>query len=230
MTAPRVSRRTVLISGALLGTAGLAAWARPDQMVADGLTPLHLETDVPRQFGDWQVDPRVPVVLPAPDVQAAMNQIYADSVARTYVNAQGQQVMLSIAYGRNQTDAVQVHKPEGCYGGQGFGVSAVSVNLVELNGRRVPVRRMVATRFERIEPVTYYTVIGDVVSSAGWREKLVQLKYGLHKRIPDGLLMRVSSLGDAKVQYPVHDRFLRELLAALRPEMRPRFVGLETSA
>jgi EpsI family protein len=230
MSTPRISRRGFLISGAMLSGAGMAVWIRPDQLVADELTPLHVAEVIPKRFGDWQEDARIPVVLPAPDVQAAINRIYAETVARTYVNSTGQQIMLSIAYGRNQSDAVQVHKPEGCYGGQGFGVGPVTVSMIELGGRLVPMRRMIATRFERVEPVSYYTVIGNVVSSTGWREKIVQLKYGLSKRIPDGLLMRVSSIGDSERQFPLQDQFLRDLLAALPAEQRPRFVGRESSA
>mgnify|MGYP006871988586 CR=1 FL=1 len=41
-----------------------------------------------------------PVVLPAPDVQAALDRIYNQTVARTYVSAKGGSVMLSLAYGR----------------------------------------------------------------------------------------------------------------------------------
>ncbi len=232
MAAPtRISRRGLLISGAMLAGAGLAVWIRPDHLIADEEAPLDLEKLIPRQFGNWQVDSRIPVVLPAPDVQAAMKLIYAQTVARTYVNSDGRQVMLSIAYGRSQSDAVQVHKPEGCYQGQGFGVGPVTVSMVELvSGRQVPIRRMVANRSDRNEPVSYYTLIGTVVSSTSWREKVTQLRYGLSKRIPDGLLMRVSSIGNAEQEVPEQDAFLRELIQALPPQARVRVVGTESYA
>jgi EpsI family protein len=146
------------------------------------------------------------------------------------VNDRGERIMLSLAYGRNQTDAVQVHKPEGCYQGQGFGVSDVSVQMLKLGARELPVRRMVATRLDRVEPVTYYTVIGNVVSSTGWREKVVQLEYAMSKRIPDGLLVRVSSLGQPQAQYDIQQRFLNDMLQAIPAAWRHRFVGTESRA
>jgi EpsI family protein len=226
----RISRRGVLLGGTLFGAAGLAAWARPDKLAADEKQPLELDTLVPRSFGAWQIDPHTPVVLPAPDVQAAIDRIYNQTVARTYIDTTGARVMLSLAYGRNQSDAVQVHKPEGCYQGQGFGVGPVSVHAVTLGGRALPVRRMVASRPDRLEPVTYYTLIGNVVSSTGWREKVVQLEYAVSKRIPDGLLVRVSSLGEPNEQYLVQERFLKDLIDALPVDQRHRFVGTESRA
>jgi EpsI family protein len=110
-------------------------------------------------------------------------------------------------------------------------VGPVTVSMVELvSGRQVPIRRMVANRSDRNEPVSYYTLIGTVVSSTSWREKVTQLRYGLSKRIPDGLLMRVSSIGNAEQEFPEQDAFLRELIQALPPQARVRVVGTESYA
>lgn len=225
-----ISRRGFILGGSLMGAAALAAWARPDKLSADEQEPLNLEALVPTRFGRWQIDPHTPVVLPSPDVQAALDRIYNQTVARTYLSEQGERVMLSMAYGRNQSDAVQVHKPEGCYQGQGFAVGPVTVDLKPVGGRAIPMRRMVATRVNRLEAVSYYTLIGGVVSSTGWREKLVQLHYAMSKRIPDGLLVRVSSLGTPAEQYKVQDLFLNELIQGVPAAQRHRILGTETRA
>jgi EpsI family protein len=225
----KISRRGLLLTGAMVSGAALAVWLRPDRLLAEQQSAMELKDVIPEKFGDWRVDERIPVILPAPDVQAAIDMIYAQTLARTYVHQNGQQIMLSIAYGRNQSDAVQVHKPEGCYQGQGFGVEPLSVAMLELvPGRSIPLRRMIASRFSRQEPVSYYTLIGNVVSSTAWREKVVQLKYGLHKKIPDGLLVRVSSVGSPEKEFPAQEIFLKDLMAIIPPDLLPRVVGTES--
>jgi hypothetical protein len=59
---------------------------------------------------------------------------------------------------------------------------------------------------------------------------VVQLEYALSKRIPDGLLVRVSSLGAPDEQFAVQQRFLVELIQAIPEAWRYRFVGTETRA
>ena len=52
--------------------------------------------------------------------EAIINKIYNQTLTRTYINPRGDRIMLSIAYGRDQSDALQMHKPELCYPAQGF--------------------------------------------------------------------------------------------------------------
>ena len=86
---------------------------------------IGLETMVPTRFGDWQLDETVLPVLPPPDVEAKVKQIYDETLARTYIDRTGERVMLSIAYGGDQTGRLRVHRPESCYSGQGFLVRKV---------------------------------------------------------------------------------------------------------
>ena len=56
-----------------------------------------------------------------------------------------------------------------------------------------------ATRLEthlgqRFEPVTYWTVVGDHITTTGVNKKLTEMRYGLRGRVPDGMLVRVSSI------------------------------------
>lgn len=221
-----ISRRSFLIGASIAGSIGLAHYARPTHLVADQASPLDLETLIPAKFGNWEIDPHVPVLLPPPDLQASLNQIYSQVLARTYRNQDGQGIMLSVAYGRNQTDAVQVHKPEGCYGGQGFGLTPVNVHVLHLNGRDIPVKRMVASKIGRIEPITYWALIGDTVAAKNWQEKVRQIKYALNRQIPDGLLFRVSSINtDAERAYKLHEQFANDLITGIPSELRPRLVG-----
>jgi EpsI family protein len=142
------------------------------------------------------------------------------------VNFSGNRIMLSIAYGGDQSDAMQVHRPEVCYTAQGFQVLREALSRLSTPYGQLPVKRLVASQGPRVEPITYWIVIGDEVTQGGLQHKLVQLKYGLTGRIPDGMLVRVSSIdrNDTRA-YQLQDQFLSSMLDAISPENRVRFAG-----
>lgn len=221
-----MQRRSFVLLGAALASVALARYARPTHLVADQLSALDLEKAVPTKFGQWEIDTHVPVVLPSPDLQASLDRIYSQVLARTYRDADGNSLMLSLAYGRNQTDAVQIHKPEGCYGGQGFALSPVNVAKLSIGDRDFPVRRLVATKHARIEPITYWTLIGDTIAAKSWQEKVRQIEYAVNRQIPDGLLFRMSSIdGDRERAYQLHVRFAKDLIKSLPADVVQRIIG-----
>jgi hypothetical protein len=60
--------------------------------------------------------------------------------------------------------------------------------------------------------------------------KLVQLRYGVRGLIPDGLLIRVSSLDrDADAAFKQHEEFVRALMASVQPSLRLRLLGSASS-
>src|SRR6185369_6497094 len=128
------------------------------------------------------------------DVQEKLDRLYGQVVARTYVNSQGERMMLTVAYGGDQSDALKAHRQEVCYRAQGFDVSRIESARVKAAGRDVPVTRMFAVRGERAEPVTYWFTMGDRVVRGRLERLRVQVESGLAGRIPDGMLVRVSSL------------------------------------
>jgi EpsI family protein len=91
----------------------------------------------------------------------------------------------------------------------------------------LPVTRVFTSLGNRNEPVTYWTTIGDrVIKSSGLQKKLVEMSYGLRGNIPDGMLIRVSSIDSDKAHaYRIHDRFSNQMLEALGPEARVRLAG-----
>ena len=55
---------------------------------------------------------------------------------------------------------------------------------------------------------------------------MVQLKYGLSGEIPDGMLVRVSSLGsDAQGAYRAHISFVKELIDSMKKEDAAHLLG-----
>lgn len=220
-------RKQIISSFLLMLLMCAAAFAsyefKPRQLLAEKSEPLDLEGLIPKKFNDWRIDDSLPVVIPSEQTLAALNKIYNQTLARTYVNDSGQRVMLSIAYGGDQSDAMQAHMPEGCYEGQGFEVQEKSKNLLHIDLGGLPVSRMVAKLGQRNEPVTYWIVIGNRFARSQWEMKLVKLRYGFEGYIPEGMLVRVSSISfDADKAFEIQKSFSRDLIASVDVEKRAR--------
>jgi EpsI family protein len=187
---------------------------------------VNLERMLPTQLGEWRVDPTSVPVAPARDVQANLDRIYNQVVSRTYVNAQGAVMMLTVAYGGDQSDALKAHRQEACYAAQGFAIRDLHPDAMSIDGRTIPVTRMLALRGERSEPVTYWLTMGDRVVLGRLERLRVQLASGMHGRMPDGMLVRVSSLStDAAGAYAAQQAFMGEVVAAMQPRDAARLVG-----
>lgn len=224
-----MKRRHAILSLALMASgAGAAKVMRPKVYVSELLPKFTLEQVFPRRFGDWRIDELTPVVLPSPDVQKALDAVYNQVLSRTYVNSDGRRIMLSVAYGGDQSDGTKIHRPENCYPGQGFSISGNHKSTMALpGGALLPVRRLVGTLGGRVEPITYWMMVGEQATLSSLDNKLAQLQFGLRGQIADGMLIRISSISrETEEAYALHDRFSGEMYAAIEPGMRKRIFGL----
>ncbi len=204
-----------------LASAALQPRAQPDRALA-------LDTLIPAAFGGWRIDPTTAPVPPSPDVQANLDELYDQILTRTYVDADGNRMMLVIAYGGDQSDSLKAHRQEVCYAAQGFTIRSVLPDQPTLADRAVPLVRVHATKGRRSEPMSYWFTMGDRVAIGRLERLILQLRYGLQGRIPDGLLVRVSSLGsDLPSHFAAQDAFLEAMLASLPPAHRTRLAGLQ---
>ncbi len=218
-----------LLIGLTLFVAAAGGFAlKPTRHIADQGPKIDLSTLVPQQFADWKIDETIVPLLADPKQTAMINKIYNQTLSRTYVNSRGVRIMLSIAYGGDQSDSMQVHKPEVCYPAQGFQVLKLVTGMFDTGFGHIPVKRLLATQGTRVEPIIYWLTIGDTVAVNSLKWKLAQMKYGLTGKVPDGMLFRVSSLGDEAAAYPVQEEFIRVLLKTLSPENRKRLIGSAT--
>lgn len=214
----------------MLCTSVLAYAARPTHKIADESEQVNLEQIIPQQFNEWRIVNMSSQIV-NPETAAALNKIYAQTLSRVYENAKGQRVMLSIAYGKDQSDSVSAHMPEGCYSGQGFAVNNVSRHALNTQFGDIPVLRLLATKSNRIEPITYWLTTGKKVGYPGWETKKIKLQYALNGSIPDGFLMRVSSITSSVDStnidnaYALQKSFTTDLLAGVLPNQRVRLMG-----
>jgi len=221
-----INRRMLIIALLMFSGAGLAWAMKPTQRIADASEKPVLKTLIPSQIGEWKIDASIVPIEPSPDVQAALNKIYNQTLSRTYVNPAGRRIMLSIAYGGDQSDSMQVHQPEVCYAAQGFEVFGAVAGLLLTQYGELPVKRLIARQGNRNEPITYWVVVGDKATLSGLKQKLAQLSYGLTGKVPDGFLVRISSIDlDRQSAYQLQEEFIKSMLGAMNEKDRARIVG-----
>ena len=203
----------------LAAFAGAQAW-RPTARLADTRPKVELETMFPKAFGDWRVDDRMPVQLISPDTQAMLDKIYNQTLSRTYINVKGDRIMLSVAYGGDQSDGTRAHRPEVCYPAQGFQIEASRDGQLTFDGRSLRVRQLVSRLGGRVEPITYWITVGERITLSGTEQKLAQLSYSTRGVVPDGMLMRVSSINsDSNAAYKIQAQFISQLRSGMPPSL-----------
>jgi EpsI family protein len=226
----RILTRRAAIASVLMAATAIGGQAMvPTRRMSQMRGPFLLADLVPSTFGAWHVDDRSAAGIINPQTEAMLNRLYSQLLDRVYVDAAGNRIMISIAYGDDQADdSVQLHYPEVCYPAQGFQLKGNHKEIIELEQGSVRVRRL-ETQFgdSRYEPVTYWTIIGDQQSLGGWDRKIAEIRHGLRGEVVDGLLFRVSSIDrDTANGFRNQDAFIRALVGAMSPSARHQLVGL----
>ncbi|GGE67355.1 hypothetical protein GCM10008020_09670 [Massilia psychrophila] len=217
---------SVMLGLAMAATSALTGALTPTVKLSQMQAQFKLETMIPAAFSDWTVDATVVPVQVDPERQSVLEKIYDQTLSRTYINKAGDRVMLSIAYGGDQSRALQLHLPEVCYAAQGFDMLKSGEGALATRFGALPVRRLVAKQNSRVEPITYWITVGDKAVKSSFERKLQRLAYGLSGKIPDGMLVRVSSIqADEESAYRLQDRFVGQMLDVLDGKDRVRLLG-----
>lgn len=180
---------------------------------------IHLDRLFPETFGAWRTYGAMnSFVRP---VNQPIYRIYDQVLERTYVSAEGSPVMLSVAYGGTQSDGLELHRPEVCYGFNGFAIRGVEPEEILTPVGPFTVNRLVAEMPGRPEVITYWvTLAGQLVPDAN-AMRLQALAYAVRRAIVDGLLVRVSTIDPISSRaYRIHDSFISALRENLAPSAR----------
>lgn len=212
----------------LMLAAAITAWAtRPHILLADQRAKIDLEHLLPTEFADWRELQQSNAQIINPQQTALLQKLYSQTLSRTYINASGAIIMLSVAYGASQNDGVALHYPEICYPAQGFQLTAMAPVTLQTDYGNIAGKQLMTRLGNRSEPVTYWSTLGDRVVQSGIKTKLAQLDYGFKGIIPDGLIFRVSSIDqDSENAYKEQALFVRQLVAAVPAPSRLRLAGL----
>jgi EpsI family protein len=224
--------QVALVSIMLLASAVLAEVFAPHELMAR-TAALDLEKAVPRQFGEWTLAPNIQPLAPADpvaveDLDGKIGRIYSQEVGRSYVDRSGNIVMFLVAYGPVQNYRLKAHRPEMCYTAAGFRISGKHSEELAYDKGQQPLKltRLVAEREARFEPITYWMRVGNDIATGVVDRQIIRLKYGLQGIIPDGALIRFSTVGlSQEASFKVQDRFIRDFLDAVAPQDRKFFTG-----
>lgn len=211
----------------MLVAAILAFSVKPTHKIVDEIGRINLEEIIPREFEGWkELEQQVGNIV-NPQQKVVLQRIYDQTLSRTYVNKSGQYIMLSIAYGEDQSDAKQLHLPDVCYPAQGFQIRESTRGEIKTSFGTIPVKRLFTVMGVRNEPLTYWTTVGNKVVLGGYESKKAQLSYGFSGYIPDGLIFRVSNITNEQEEaYHVQEQFVNSLLSQLSKATRERVAGL----
>jgi hypothetical protein len=69
--------------------------------------------------------------------------------------------------------------------------------------------------------------VGNDIATGPVESQIIRLKYGLRGIIPDGAVVRVSTIGlAAEASFKLQDQFIRDLLAAIPSQELKFFTGV----
>lgn len=223
------NRMPFVIATLMLMASVSSVVARPDRADFFSGAQISLEVLIPKNIGDWREEPQRIVQVVNPQAQQALEEEYSQVLIRSYVNADGYRIMLSLAYGSDQQPSWKIHEPEVCYSMQGFTLHRTETSRLVTPYGEIPVRRLFASKGPREEPVTYWIRVGDKAVGAG-QSRLTQLMYTLSGRSTDGLLFRISSIdSDQANAYQLQDQFINQLIATVPAGDRKHLSGLGDS-
>lgn len=218
----------LLVLGIVWGVLLSVSFMQPKELLIEKTGVLELKTVIPEKLGNWQVVEVENRAIINPRQQQILAEIYTDVLERVYVNSDGYGVMFTVAYGQDQSDRLALHYPNVCYPAQGFKISNQYTELVDLGTgiKPIPLDRMLARYETRHEPVTYWTTMGEKIPVSSFDRKKIQVEYGLEGVIPDGMLIRISSIDRNERQaYAIHNEFIKDLSSSLDSTVHSRFFG-----
>jgi EpsI family protein len=222
----------MLIAFGCAGSLGTAEWLRPREHRLLLPADKTLASIIPATFGSWQQDPNGSIVLP-PSEGTLAGRLYDEMLVRSYSDSSGQpQIMMLATYGKEQSDGLQLHRPESCYPAVGFAIVGRALGTLQLGrGVSVPVVRLTARLGERVEDIVYWTRLGDALPRTAGEQRRVRLETAMAGYIGDGVLIRASAVRTkGRPEFARIDALLTAMLSAVSPGSRQALVGTRRAA
>lgn len=220
-----MKRRDLIFGGMGLAALGTAEALRPRRRLKllQGTT---IKASMPARFGPWSSEESTDYI--GPELSGSLTRaLYSEIVPRTYFHDETDEgVAILAAYGDTQSDLLQLHRPEFCYPAVGFNLSENRAIKMPLgNGALLPARKVVATRSGRTENIVYWTRMGEDLPQSAGEQRTTRIRQSIEGYVPDGILMRVSALGDSEPAYELLGQFIPAFLHAMTVQRRKPFIG-----
>lgn len=215
----------------MVAVAALGFTVRPTTESGRTVKAIDLASAVPTRFDDWVELPASTAQVVNPQTQALLDKLYSQVLTRTYVNADGYRIMVSVAYGDDQRGGLEAHRPEVCYPAQGFTLLGNQASLLQTRFGGIEARQLDTKLGPRREPVTYWFTMGDEAVRSRLDMRWIELRMALSGQVPHGVLFRVSSIdGDKERAYRQQQAFVDALLGAVTGANRARLSGLSATS
>lgn len=223
-------KRRDLVFGAMgLAALGTAEALRPRRRLRL-LEKGTVKGALPVAFGNWSSEESSDYI--GPELSGSLTRaLYSELVPRTYYHeTTGEAVMMLAAYGDTQSDLLQLHRPEFCYPAVGFNLQMSRPAQVPLGeGLALPSRKVVATTQQRTENIIYWTRMGEDLPQSAGEQRTTRISQSIQGYIPDGILMRLSALGESEEAFAMLEQFIPALLKAIPMPDRKAFIGTRLS-
>ncbi len=223
--APDMLSRRKMIIGAAVAATVLASELYVPRRSVPRLTDAGFEKLFPTRFGAWRYLSDSGLVLPPEDQLS--RTLYEQLLTRNYTAGDIGPVMMVLAYSSIQEGRLQVHRPEVCYPAAGFNILENVAAEVKINNHfAVPCRFLTADRGARREYIVYWTRVGASMPVRWFDQRLEMAKANLQGFIPDGLLARVSIIGNDREQgLATLSDFVRDLVTQSGKAGRTMLIG-----
>ena len=222
-----IDRRDLLIAAGCGAALASATWLTPRRTLTLMPEGAKLDALVPKQMAGWVMSPGGDIVIPeTPDSLAS--RLYSDQLARAFRReGANEDVMLLIAYGKAQSDLLQLHRPEVCYPAIGFEITQRRlVQLPIAAGVTVPAVMLTAETPARTEDIIYWTRLGEALPQTGGEQSRDRLLAAMEGYVGDGALVRASALrtGDGD-NFDELRGFMTDLIRAIPLAGRRALIG-----
>jgi EpsI family protein len=226
----KLTLKPVLLAAAvavMLGSVAASEWAKPVKHWSDAIGTPHYADLMPKSFGDWQALENAGRAMVNPVQEQRLMELYTETLARAYVNKRtGRVIMLSVAYGKDQSSDTQLHTPEQCYPSQGFKVVQREDRDIQTAYGTIPaVRMLTELGDQRSEPLTYFIRVGNGLVRGSKDRNLARLNMAVKGYLVDGALFRVSEVTRADDSLALQEQFIKEMLASMSSQARGRVMG-----
>ena len=219
-----LSRRKMMIGMALAGTVALSELYVPKRSMPR-LTDKSFTAMFPTRIGPWTYLTASGLILPPEDQLS--RTLYEQLLTRTYADGDADPVMMVLAYSSIQEGRLQVHRPEVCYPASGFAILDNEPSTIPIDDQfTLPARFLIADRGARREFILYWTRVGPDVPTRWFDQRLMMAKANLKGYIPDGMLARVSVVGnDRDAAMKTLQDFVRTLVGSVDRQARTLLIG-----
>lgn len=224
-------RSATAIAVAMGATAALGHWARQPGGSDEGGARVMLDHVLPDRFAGWTLDREAAVYVRAADARGRQVGYFDQVLERSFLGAPGERIMLSVAYLGSQSSDMQLHRPEVCYRAAGFRIEELASGDLTLEGRSMPITRLLARMPGRPEPITYWSIVGGEPTASQAQGLTDRLRRAWRRVGRDGVLVRISSIDDDRARaWRLHERFAADMARIIAAQHRELLLGSRAAA